>query len=115
MSAPTKESTLQRNIQRAITEEWPEALVYKIHGSPMQTAGIPDLIICLKGQFVGLEVKLQRPGESREAAYGRASEAQRRQLAAIENAGGAAAIVLSVEEALGHLRAVASAAGEVGP
>ena len=29
----------------------------KIHGSPMQRAGVPDLLICFGGRFVAIEVK----------------------------------------------------------
>ena len=30
----------------------------KIHGGPMQQSGIPDIIGCYKGRFVGIEVKV---------------------------------------------------------
>jgi hypothetical protein len=32
----------------------------KIHGSASQTSGIPDIIGCYRGRFVGLEVKVDR-------------------------------------------------------
>lgn len=37
------------------------AWVLKIHGSAMQVKGIPDLLCCWRGRFVGLEAK--QPGE----------------------------------------------------
>lgn len=33
----------------------------KIHGGPFQLAGIPDILGCYKGRFIGIEVKC--PGE----------------------------------------------------
>ncbi|MCU7521923.1 MAG: VRR-NUC domain-containing protein [Ignavibacteria bacterium] len=29
----------------------------KVHGSPFQRAGIPDIIGCYEGRFIGIEVK----------------------------------------------------------
>lgn len=63
----------------------------KLHGGPMQTAGLPDLHICLNGQACYLEVK--RPG-------GRATPLQVATLAKIEFAGGTVAVVSSAAEAL---------------
>ena len=37
--------------------EYPSAYLRKVHGSPFQHAGIPDIIGCIEGYFVGLEVK----------------------------------------------------------
>ena len=34
---------------------------FKIHGSPMMRVGLPDIVACVEGMFVGLEVK--QPGE----------------------------------------------------
>ncbi len=36
---------------------------FKVHGGPMMPAGIPDLIICYHGRFIGIEVK--QPGQHR--------------------------------------------------
>ena len=51
--------------------------------------GIPDVICCYKGLFIGLELKQEN---------GRATELQKRKLDAINNAGGIGLIVKSVEE-----------------
>lgn len=39
------------------------AWVFKVHGgdNPFQEVGIPDLLVCYKGHFIGLEAKL--PGQ----------------------------------------------------
>lgn len=65
--------------------------VFKVHGGPEQIAGIPDLIVCCDGRFVGLEVK--RPGEH-------ATSLQLFTIREIQAAGGTAAVVHAVEEAL---------------
>lgn len=55
----------------------------------MQEQGLPDLVNCFMGRFVGLEVK--QPGEE-------PSPKQRQILGEIEAAGGVAAVVTTVEE-----------------
>lgn len=35
--------------------------MFKIHGGPTMMAGLPDLIACVNGQFIGIEVK--QPGQ----------------------------------------------------
>lgn len=37
------------------------AFVFKVHGGPQMTAGLPDLIACVGGLFIGIEVKC--PGQ----------------------------------------------------
>lgn len=51
--------------------------------------GIPDIICCYKGLFIGLELKQEK---------GRATELQKKKLDAINNAGGIGVVVRSVEE-----------------
>ena len=64
------------------------AWVFNVHGgdNPFQEVGIPDLLCCWKGHFIGLEVKL--PGE-------KASPRQRLVISRIREAGGVADIVSS--------------------
>lgn len=68
-----------------------EAWVFNVHGgdSPFQEVGVPDLLCCWQGRFVGLEVKL--PGE-------KPSRRQEVVLERIRKAGGIAAVVSSVAE-----------------
>ena len=63
---------------------------WKEHGGQFGQAGIPDLIICYRGRFVALEVK---------TATGKLTTLQGITLRRIQNAGGTAAVVRSVEEA----------------
>lgn len=70
--------------------------VVKHHGSAFGVAGTPDLLVCFRGVFAGFEVK--RPGTKSST-----TPAQRKRLAEIAAAGGIAAVVTSVAEALKHL------------
>ena len=51
---------LEKNIVTAIMrylKTIPLCYCWKTHGGMYGTAGVPDIIICLNGQFVALEVK----------------------------------------------------------
>ncbi len=61
----------------------------KIHGSPQQVAGVPDLLICHRGQFVALEIK---------SDVGRETKLQIYRIDEIHGAGGTAEVVRSVED-----------------
>ena len=88
-----KESRLQKQIKKELEQTFGEAIVvYNIHGSQYQEAGIPDLLVCFKGYFVGLEIKTG-------SGY-KASEIQKYQMKRIQNSGGIALVVESVEQAL---------------
>lgn len=54
------ESRLQRQI-RQLLEERLGGFWFKVHGGPFQVGGLPDLIGCVQGVMIGIEVKL--PGE----------------------------------------------------
>lgn len=65
----------------------------KIHGSAFMPAGTPDILACVKGVFVGIEVKKPKGGV--------VSDLQKFKLAQIEKAGGIGIVansVLSVQE-----------------
>lgn len=89
MSQP--ESRLSRRIMNAIRAEG--YFCFKVHGSEFMMAGLPDIIVCADGLFIGLETKL--PGYR--------DNVSRRQLLVheqIQNAGGTATVVCTVTEAL---------------
>lgn len=100
MSGPTNEAGLVAAITRAIKKHFPSAWVFKVHGSPVQMAGVPDLLVCHEGRLLAFEVKFQRPGESREHALSRVSPIQRAQITALQASGATALPVLSPEEVL---------------
>ena len=83
-----KESYLITKI-RDYLKTVPDCFFWKEHGGPYGTSGIPDIICCYKGRFLGLEAKL--PG-------GKLTELQKRTLDKINAAGGIARRVQSVDD-----------------
>ena len=62
---------------------------WKEHGGPYGTSGVPDIICCYKGRFLGLEVKLPT---------GALTELQKRAIEKFNRAGGIASRVESVAD-----------------
>jgi len=87
-----KEADLVRKIKRALEERFRGSYWLKIPGT-RYLAGVPDLIGCVEGRFVALEVK--RP----DTSYG-VTERQEANIKRIRDAEGIAAVVTSVEEAI---------------
>ena len=52
-----KESELIRKISEYL-KSVPDLFFWKEHGGMYGTAGIPDLIVCYRGRFIGLECKV---------------------------------------------------------
>lgn len=100
----TNETGLVKSITRTILATYPDAWTFKVHGNPMQRAGVPDILVAVEGRLIGLEVKFQRPGESREHALGRVSDLQWNEITKMRRAGCAADVVLTAEEALAVIR-----------
>lgn len=69
----------------------------KIHGSPYQDRGTPDILACYRGQFIAIEVKTSRGTPEPEQLV-----AQRQ----ILKAGGESLITHKVEEVKGVLDAI---------
>lgn len=67
----------------------PGCFCWKEHGGMYGTAGIPDIICCYRGRFYGFEVKTE---------VGRPTKLQEATIRRINEAGGTALIVRSVEE-----------------
>src|SRR3546814_4336782 len=57
MSQP--EARLGTAIRRACIARG--AFAFKIHGGPTMMAGLPDLIMCYRGRFIGMEIKVPDP------------------------------------------------------
>jgi hypothetical protein len=100
MASGTLEAPITKKIQRKLKAMG--AFQYKTHGAADQRRGLPDIICCYQGYFVGLEVK--RPGR-------RATPLQAFTLEQIRQAGGIAGVVHSVEEALELLQSVPGSSG----
>lgn len=67
----------------------------KVHGSMYQKAGVPDILACINGKFVGIEVK--RPG-------GIVAPLQDWVMYEIRRAGGVAFVAYSVDDVKKQLR-----------
>ena len=76
-------------IKRYLASLGSDVFFWKEHGSVYGTNGVPDIICCYKGRFLGLECKL--PG-------GRLTKIQKRTIEKINRAGGVACRVESVED-----------------
>jgi len=71
---------------------------FKVAGGPMQQRGVPDIICCVNGAFVALEVK--RPG------LGRLTDLQALTIERIRESGGVAEVVTSVEDVAALLEVI---------
>lgn len=67
----------------------PRCFCWKEHGGMYGTAGIPDIIACINGHFVGFEVKTD---------IGKPTKLQEATIRKILAAGGTAVVVRSVDE-----------------
>lgn len=89
MSQP--ESKLSRKIMDALRARgW---FCFKVHGSEYMMAGLPDILVCAEGLFIGLETKLP-------STRGNVSPRQMYVRSQIQNAAGTSEIVCSPEEAI---------------
>jgi len=66
---------------------------FKVHGSVYVAAGTPDLLVCYRGLFLGLEVKTP-------STQGNVSEKQEFELKKIQRAGGITAVVWSTAQVI---------------
>ena len=83
------ESTITAEIQRYL-RRLPDWWGFKVQGGGSQMRGVPDIVGCYRGLFVGFEVK--RP------VVGRVSELQKHRIEQIRSAGGQAFVVYGVED-----------------
>ena len=86
-----RESNLTRSILKALNRRG--GFWFKVHGHPGQRRGIPDIIGCYKGRFIGLELKVP---DRRD----KVTELQKQVLEEISKAGGIGQVVTSKEEAI---------------
>jgi Holliday junction resolvase len=71
----------------------PGCFAVKVHGSPFQRSGLPDIIGCLQGEFFGIEMKM--PGKEKNLTERQASTIKK-----IQNAGGTAGVATSFKDCL---------------
>lgn len=94
------ETALAKRVVNAIKDHYPSSWVLKVHGSAYQRSGIPDLLVCVDGLLIGIELKHQYTGESEDHVLSRVTAAQRREIRKIEEAGGTSGVAWSVDMAL---------------
>ena len=85
------ESKLSSQILRALRADG--VFAFKVHGGAMMMAGLPDIIACVDGEFVGLETKMP---DKRENVSPRQQYVHQK----ILESGGKVFVVTSVREAL---------------
>lgn len=93
LQMPVSEKTIENRIKRYLDSIG--AWYLKVHGSAYQRSGVPDIIACVNGKFVGIEVK--KPG-------GVISALQQANIRLIEQSGGIAFVAYSLEEAKRHFK-----------
>lgn len=84
------ESALQKECLRW-AKSLPKSWALKVVGSGVQSSGVPDIIMCIKGYFIAIELK-------RPDGKGKLSDIQKAQMERIRKAGGRAVMVSSFEE-----------------
>jgi len=89
--ATTKEARLRTNIIKKLNTY--SGFWFVTHADHLGEAGLPDIVGCYNGRFVGLEVKL--PGKEHTL-----TERQSRVLARINKAGGIGAMVTTTDQAM---------------
>ena len=57
------ETKLQKEVQRYLVSKG--CYEFKVHGSAYMKAGIPDIICCYKGLFLGIETKVGKNKQSK--------------------------------------------------
>lgn len=83
------ESDITKSILKYL-KTLPRCFFWKEHGGIYGTSGIPDIIVCIDGRFIALEVKTQK---------GKTTPLQNAAIRKICSSGGFAFVVRSVEEA----------------
>lgn len=91
-----KESTVVRNIMKALDRNYP-GFYFKVHGSMYQQVGLPDIIGLHKGRFIAIEVKV--PGKENTL-----TEKQKQAIRRISLAGGIAFMAISPEQVIAKLK-----------
>lgn len=87
-----RESKISRTIMVALRREG--VFCFKIHGGPMMTVGLPDIVACVDGRFVCFETKVPEKRKNVSVAQCRIHDL-------IRQAGGVAVVVCGPTEALG--------------
>lgn len=91
-----KEKTITNQILKYLKTE-PECFAFKEHGGIYGVSGLPDIICCYKGKFMAFEIKTPQ---------GKLSKLQEITIKRINEAGGIAVKVTSLQEVKDVLKGV---------
>ena len=92
-----KEKSVENKIKEYLFQQgW---YYFKVHGSKFMPSGIPDIVACINGYFLGIEVK--RPGAKNEQ-----SEAQKIHERNIKKSNGTYLLVDSLDEVIAYVEHV---------
>ena len=94
----TPESKLKADI-KAYLRTLPDTFFHSVPGAAFGKSGVPDIVVCCKGRYVGIEAKTY------EGAF---SEWQKTRRAQIEAAGGICIFARSVDDVRAVLGGIAS-------
>ena len=83
-----KESVIVAAIKKYL-KSVPRCFCWKEHGGMYGTVGIPDIICCIEGRFVGFEVKNEK---------GKPTKLQESMIRKITDSGGIAMVVRSIDK-----------------
>lgn len=84
------ESQLRDAVMRYLNSQSPHVYAIKHHGGPYSTAGVPDILACVRGRFVAIELKADHKQH--------ASKLQQVHLDRISRANGLAHVAYSVDQ-----------------
>ena len=82
-----REKSIENKIKKYLESKG--AYYFKHHGNQFSQVGVPDIIACFKGRFIGIEVKNEK---------GKTSPLQDYNIEAIKKAGGISLVARSVED-----------------
>lgn len=80
---------------------------FKVHGSELTMAGLPDVIVCAEGYFIGVETK--QPGRE-----GNTSRRQEYVHTKIQQAGGIAFVASDVKSTVSRIHSILQELEEAG-
>ena len=95
----------EQKIQAKIMEYLKSKGAYRVKIEAASVAGVPDILVCYKAMFIGIEVKKSKSSQP--------TELQLENINMIRQAGGLADVVSSLPEVDWLLRCVDSRVGEI--
>ena len=86
---PTPEGKVKNWLNNKLKQKFPDGWYYNTHQGPYGKKGTPDVIACIHGLFIAIEVKVED---------GKVTDLQSHQLKKIEKAGGLSFVLYGKDE-----------------